>query len=79
MLGSGAVQGVLHDDLGGENFFCFKVGDFVALGEPSSSQGFSLGVLLDGDLPVGLGDFFLNDDLVGVTFLFGGLRFVHSN
>lgn len=78
MFGPGAVEGALGDDLGGGDALGVETGDLVALGESSLSEQFGLGVLLDDDLAVGLGDLFLNNFLVEIGLLLCALLLVHS-
>ncbi len=64
MFGPRPVQRALGNDLGCKDLFSLKIGDFVALGKPTPAQRLTPGVLLDDDLPIGLGHLLLNDDCV---------------
>lgn len=78
MLGPGAVEGALGDDLGGGDALGVEAGDFVALGEAALAEELGLGVLLDDHLTVGLGDLFLDYFLLEVALLLCALLLVHS-
>jgi hypothetical protein len=78
LLGSGAVQRAFGNDFSCRNALCFEVGDFIALREPTSAQGFTPGILLDDNFTVSLGDLLLDDSLLNVAIFLGRLSLLHS-
>lgn len=57
---SGLFERSLWNDFGSEDLFGFLVGEFIAAGEPSLSEEFSLDVSLDDWVSHDVGEFFLN-------------------
>lgn len=78
MFGPGAVEGALGDDLGSGDSLGVEASDFVTLSESSLTEEFALGVLLDDNLTIGLGNLFLNNFLIEIGLLLCALLLVHS-
>lgn len=79
LFSAGAVEWAFRYDLCCWDAFCFQISHFIALGEATAAQRLALGVLFYHCLPVGFGDFLLDDRLLDRQLLVALFRLVHSN